>query len=129
MARLLRVCTDAVLSVLEAAYELLQPFQNGFPCGYAIWAPGETHPVWMSHGDRISRPPEGFKTLAATDSAPFAAVVAEVAEAAVAAKKQLLDDIIRPVVEGLGYECWGIDFVSQGKHSTSGSNLFTSMRN
>jgi len=35
----------------------------------------------------------------------------------VAAKKQLLDDIIRPVVEGLGLECWGIDFLSQGKHS------------
>lgn len=34
-----------------------------------------------------------------------------------AAKKQLLDDIIRPVVEGLGLECWGIDFLSQGKHS------------
>lgn len=33
------------------------------------------------------------------------------------AKKQLLDDIIRPVVEGLGYECWGIEFLSQGKHS------------
>ena len=38
-------------------------------------------------------------------------------ESALAAKKQLLDDIIRPVVEGLGYECWGIDFLSQGKHS------------
>jgi len=25
--------------------------------------------------------------------------------------------MIRPVVEGLGFECWGIDFVSQGKHS------------
>jgi len=35
----------------------------------------------------------------------------------VAAKKQLLNDIIKPVVEGLGYECWGIDFLSQGKHS------------
>ena len=41
----------------------------------------------------------------------------DAAEATVAAKKQLLDDIIRPVVEGLGYECWGIDFISQGKHS------------
>jgi len=34
-----------------------------------------------------------------------------------AAKKQLLNDMIKPVVEGLGYECWGIDFISQGKHS------------
>ncbi len=33
------------------------------------------------------------------------------------AKKQALEDIIRPVVEGLGYECWGIEYLSQGKHS------------
>lgn len=25
--------------------------------------------------------------------------------------------MVRPVVEGLGYECWGLEFVSQGKHS------------
>nr|WP_250658820.1 ribosome maturation factor RimP [Alkalimarinus coralli] len=25
--------------------------------------------------------------------------------------------MIRPVVEGLGYEFWGIEFISQGKHS------------
>lgn len=25
--------------------------------------------------------------------------------------------MIRPVVEGLGYECWGIEYLSQGKHS------------
>ncbi len=25
--------------------------------------------------------------------------------------------MIRPVVEGLGYECWGIEYVSQGRHS------------
>ena len=29
----------------------------------------------------------------------------------------MLDEMIRPVVEGLGYECWGIEFVSQGKRS------------
>jgi len=33
------------------------------------------------------------------------------------AKLRLLDEIIRPVVEGLGYECWGIEFVAQGNHS------------
>ncbi len=33
-------------------------------------------------------------------------------------KQRLLDEMIRPVVEGLGYECWGIEFNSQGKHST-----------
>ena len=30
--------------------------------------------VWMSHGDRIEQPPPGFTTLAASQSAPFAAV-------------------------------------------------------
>ncbi len=33
------------------------------------------------------------------------------------AKKKLLEELIAPVIEGLGYECWGIDYVSQGKHS------------
>jgi GMP synthase (glutamine-hydrolysing) len=29
-------------------------------------------PVWMSHGDSIVRPPEGFRPIAQTDSTPFA---------------------------------------------------------
>lgn len=33
------------------------------------------------------------------------------------AKKKLLEELIEPVIEGLGYECWGIEYVSQGKHS------------
>nr|WP_272493075.1 ribosome maturation factor RimP [Atopomonas sediminilitoris] len=28
-----------------------------------------------------------------------------------------LHEMLAPVVEGLGYECWGIEFLSQGKHS------------
>ncbi len=31
-------------------------------------------PVWMSHGDSIVRPPEGFGAVAQTDSTPFAAL-------------------------------------------------------
>lgn len=30
--------------------------------------------VWMSHGDRIERPPKGFVPIANTDNAPFAAI-------------------------------------------------------
>lgn len=30
--------------------------------------------VWMSHGDRVKRLPPGFRALASTDSAPFAAI-------------------------------------------------------
>jgi len=31
--------------------------------------------VWMSHGDQVTRVPDGFKALATTDTCPFAAVV------------------------------------------------------
>ena len=30
--------------------------------------------VWMSHGDRIERPPDGFQALAASSNAPYAAM-------------------------------------------------------
>lgn len=33
--------------------------------------------VWMSHGDRVNRLPEGFTILGSTESAPFAAVADE----------------------------------------------------
>ncbi len=33
------------------------------------------------------------------------------------AKKQVLEELIRPIVEGLGYEFWGMEHLSQGKHS------------
>lgn len=30
--------------------------------------------VWMSHGDRVDRPPPGFQVIAETDNAPFAGI-------------------------------------------------------
>ena len=39
-----------------------------------VWQPGETHQVWMSHGDRVDRLPDGFRSVAMTDSAPYAAI-------------------------------------------------------
>jgi GMP synthase (glutamine-hydrolysing) len=36
--------------------------------------PDSFFPVWMSHGDRIVRPPEGFVTVARSDNSPFAAM-------------------------------------------------------
>lgn len=33
------------------------------------------------------------------------------------AKKKILEELIRPVVEGLGYEFWGMEHIAQGKHS------------
>jgi len=35
----------------------------------------------------------------------------------VASKSAQLDQLIRPVVEGLGYQLWGVEYHSQGKHS------------
>ncbi|MDG2090396.1 MAG: glutamine-hydrolyzing GMP synthase [Gammaproteobacteria bacterium] len=33
--------------------------------------------VWMSHGDKVTQPPEGFSIIAATESAPIAAMADE----------------------------------------------------
>lgn len=32
-------------------------------------------------------------------------------------KLEQLQALLAPVVEALGYECWGVEFISQGKHS------------
>ncbi len=42
-----------------------------------VWAPGERHQVWMSHGDRVNAIPEGFKVVGTSDGAPFAAIADE----------------------------------------------------
>jgi len=41
---------------------------------HGVWAPGETHQVWMSHGDRVDALPDGFRPVARTDHAPYAAI-------------------------------------------------------
>jgi GMP synthase (glutamine-hydrolysing) len=38
-----------------------------------LWAVGERHQVWMSHGDRVEAIPDGFRIVARSDGAPFAA--------------------------------------------------------
>ncbi|MCB1519346.1 MAG: glutamine-hydrolyzing GMP synthase, partial [Hyphomicrobiaceae bacterium] len=42
-----------------------------------VWNPGEKHQVWMSHGDRVTRLPEGFEVVAVSKGAPFAAIADE----------------------------------------------------
>lgn len=42
-----------------------------------IWAPGEKHTVWMSHGDRVVEPAPGFKVVARSAGAPFALIANE----------------------------------------------------
>ncbi|MBM3557076.1 MAG: glutamine-hydrolyzing GMP synthase [Alphaproteobacteria bacterium] len=39
-----------------------------------VWKPGERHQVWMSHGDRVTSLPAGFRAVAVSDGAPFAAI-------------------------------------------------------
>jgi GMP synthase (glutamine-hydrolysing) len=42
-----------------------------------VWAKGTRHGVWMSHGDRVTRLPEGFSRAAASANAPYAALTDE----------------------------------------------------
>ncbi|MGA9581314.1 MAG: glutamine-hydrolyzing GMP synthase [Allosphingosinicella sp.] len=42
-----------------------------------LWAPGEKHQVWMSHGDKVDALPPGFKIVAHSPGAPFAATADE----------------------------------------------------
>ena len=45
-------------------------------CGLfaGVWATGERHQVWMSHGDKVTALPPGYRTVATSDGAPFAAI-------------------------------------------------------
>src|SRR6202047_3874928 len=38
------------------------------------WSVGECHPVWMSHGDRITKMPPGFVVAGVSPNAPFAII-------------------------------------------------------
>jgi GMP synthase (glutamine-hydrolysing) len=39
-----------------------------------VWAKGEQRQVWMSHGDKVTALPDGFRAVARTLSAPYAAI-------------------------------------------------------
>ncbi len=42
-----------------------------------VWQPGESYPVWMSHGDRVTRVPAGFRVIATSENAPIALIADE----------------------------------------------------
>ena len=42
-----------------------------------IWEVGKRYPVWMSHGDRVTKLPEGFTVKAESENAPFAVATDE----------------------------------------------------
>ena len=46
------------------------------PCALfdGVWAPGGRETVWMSHGDRVTSLPPGFRAVAVSEGAPFAVI-------------------------------------------------------
>ncbi len=49
------------------------------PCALfdGLWAVGERHQVWMSHGDKVTSFAPGFSIVAVSDGAPFAVIADE----------------------------------------------------
>ena len=47
------------------------------PLFEGVWRKGERYPVWMSHGDRVTRLPDGFRVVATSPNAPIAAIADE----------------------------------------------------
>jgi GMP synthase (glutamine-hydrolysing) len=39
-----------------------------------VWEKGQKYPVWMSHGDRVTLPPKGFRVLGTSPNAPIAMI-------------------------------------------------------
>jgi GMP synthase (glutamine-hydrolysing) len=39
-----------------------------------VWEVGQRYPVWMSHGDRVTKPPEGFLAIGTSANAPIAMI-------------------------------------------------------
>jgi GMP synthase (glutamine-hydrolysing) len=39
-----------------------------------VWDVGQRYPVWMSHGDRVTKPPEGFTATGTSVNAPIAMI-------------------------------------------------------
>jgi GMP synthase (glutamine-hydrolysing) len=42
-----------------------------------VWEVGQKYPVWMSHGDRVTAPPKGFKVVGTSPNAPIAMIADE----------------------------------------------------
>src|SRR6187431_3453260 len=44
------------------------------PLFKGVWRKGEKYPVWMSHGDRVTKPPQGFHIFGTSPNAPIAII-------------------------------------------------------
>jgi len=42
-----------------------------------VWSVEDSEQVWMSHGDRVVKLPDGFKVVATSDGAPYAVIACE----------------------------------------------------
>jgi GMP synthase (glutamine-hydrolysing) len=42
-----------------------------------VWKKGERYPVWMSHGDRVTALPKGFRVVGTSENAPIAMIADE----------------------------------------------------
>jgi len=47
------------------------------PLFAGVWQRGERDVVWMSHGDRVTQLPAGFKVVGVSEGSPFAAIADE----------------------------------------------------
>src|SRR3954463_4252141 len=47
------------------------------PLFEGVWRKGERYPVWMSHGDRVTKLPEGFRAVGTSVNAPIAMIADE----------------------------------------------------
>jgi GMP synthase (glutamine-hydrolysing) len=54
----------------RAEVELTKPS----PLTDGVWQVGERYPVWMSHGDRVTKPPQGFVAIGTSANAPIAMI-------------------------------------------------------
>lgn len=52
------------------------------PCSLfdGVWDPDKQHKVWMSHGDHVSKLPQGFDVVATSPNAPYAIIANEAAK-------------------------------------------------
>jgi GMP synthase (glutamine-hydrolysing) len=79
----LGICYGAQMMALELGGDVLPATKREYgPATVTITADDRLfsglerdQPVWMSHGDSITRLPEGFRSTAQTDSTPFAGLV------------------------------------------------------
>jgi GMP synthase (glutamine-hydrolysing) len=44
------------------------------PLFEGVWEKGQSYPVWMSHGDRVTELPKGFRAVATSPNAPIAVI-------------------------------------------------------